>query len=372
LALRPLAVMARRETYKRDGAVTAASWLRSRTRMDAPAAARVCTAARRLRNLPLLRQAFLRGNVTLAHVTAITEAAVPNRYEAIRAVEKPLVELAGRRPPRAVHAALRHVRDIADPDGTDAPQLPGDDEPAFDAGPDDPRLYWQQHRTLDGLVQGEYLVDPATGEALDVIIDAYSRPDPPDTPLQLRRSPAQRRVAAIQAAIMALLDAGLAPTVQGNKAHLLLMIDLHTLMGRDQAAVFAAELARHGRVSPSTIARLGLDAKITPVLTMGPYRVVGVGRTQRTLPAWLRPLLMMLQRRCRGPDCDQPATWCEAHHEHPWADGGLTDLNLTVPLCGKHHDLVTHHGWTVTMDRDTGICTWTAPNGRTLTTYPQR
>ena len=371
LALRPLAVMQRRETYGIDGAVTAASWLRNRTHMDPAAAARLCTAARRLRNLPLLRQAFAAGDTSLAHVTAITEAAIPQRYEAIRAVEQPLVELAVRTTPRSLHVALRRVRDIADPDGTDAPALHDDDEPPFDAGPDDPRLFWRQHVTLDGLVAGEYLVDPATGEALDVIVDAFSKPDPPDTPLQRRRSPAQRRLDAVRAALMTLLDAGLAPTVQGNKAHLLLMIDLLTLMGRDQAAVFAAELRRTGRVSPSTIARLGINAKITPVLTMGPYRVVAVGRTHRTLPAWLRPMLEMLHRRCRGPDCDRPASWCEAHHEEAWIDGGETDLNATVPLCPKHHDLVTHAGWTVTMDRDTGICTWTAPDGRVINTYPR-
>ena len=370
VALRPLAVMQRRDTYRRDGAVTAASWLRSRAGMDAAMAARLCTAARRLRNLPLLRQAFVAGDVSLAHVTAVTEAAVPNRYEAIRAVEKPLVDLARVRAPRSLHAALRRVRDIADPDGSQTPTLDHEDDPPFDAGPNDPRLYWRQHRTLDGLVQGEYLVDPATGEALTVITDAFSKPDSPDTPLSRRRSPAQKRVAAVQAALLALLDAGMAPAVQGNKAHLLMMVDLLTVMGRDQAAVFTSELARTGRVSPSTIARLGIDAKITPVLTMGPYRVVAVGRTQRTLPAWLRPMLAMLHRRCRGPDCDRPASWCEAHHEEAWSDGGDTDLNATVPLCPNHHDLVTHGGWTVTMNRTTGVCTWTAPNGRTVLTYP--
>jgi hypothetical protein len=370
LALRPLSIMSRRETYRGDGAVTAASWLRVRTRMDAPAAARLCTAARRLTNLPLLRQAFLRGDVTLAHVTAITEAAVPNRYEAIRAVEQPLVELASRRPPRPLHTALRRVRDIADPDGSE-PTIDGDDE-VYDADENDPRRFWEQHLTHDGMLAGRYLVDGVFGAMLATLFDAYSTADPDDTPLQRRRVPAQQRCDAMRAAVLALLNAGITPTVQGNKPHLLLMVDLHTVMGRDQAAVFTAELARYGRVSPATIARLGIDAKITPVLTMGPYRVVAVGRTQRTLPAWLRPLLAMLHQRCRGPDCDRPVSWCQAHHEHPWADGGDTDLNATIPLCQAHHDLVTHHGWTVTLNTNTGICTWTNPNGQITYTYPHR
>ena len=370
VALRPLAVMQRRGTFGVDGAVTAASWLLVRTGMDPAMASRLCTAARRLRNLALLRQAFLAGDTTLAHVTAITEAAVPNRYEAIRAVEKPLVDLAVRATPRSVHTALRRVRDIADPDGSQ-PTLDGDDE-VYDADETDPRRFWDQHITGDGMVAGAYLVDGVFGAMLTTLVDAYSTADPDDLPLQRRRSPAQRRCDALRAAVLALLDAGITPTVQGNKAHLLLMLDLHTVMGRDHAAVFAAELARYGRVSPATVARLGIDAKITPVLTMGPYRVVAVGRTQRTLPGWLRPMLAMLHQRCRGPDCDRPASWCDAHHEQPWAGGGITDLNATIPLCPAHHKLVTNGGWTVTIDLDTGICTWTAPNGRITHTHPPR
>jgi hypothetical protein len=375
-ALRPLAVMQRRESFTLDGAATAASWLRTRARLDPAAASRLCTAARRLRGLPLLRKAFLDGAVTLAHVTAITEAAVPNRHEAIARVEEPLVDLARRVGPRSLHPALRRIRGIVDRDGTpDAAGGEGlveDEDDGFDADERDPRRYWQQYRTIDGMVEGRYLLDGVFGEMLLLLFDAFSTADPADTPLQQRRSPAQQRVDAMRAAVMTLLEAGLAPSVGGNKAHLLLMLDLHTVMGRDQAAVFASELRRTGRVSAATIARLGIDAKITPVLTMGPYRVVAVGRTHRTLPAWLRPMLEMLHRRCRGPDCDRPACWAEAHHEKPWAEGGETDLNDTVPLCQRHHRMVTHEGWTVTLDNDTGICTWTAPNGRVIRTYPER
>lgn len=173
-------------------------------------------------------------------------------------------------------------------------------------------------------------------------------------------------------ALMALCDAGPAPTVNGNKAHLLLMVDLLTLLGRDKAAVFASELRRTGRVSPATIARLGVDAKVTPVFTMGRYRVVAVGQTQRTLPPWLRPMLEMIHRRCRGPDCDRPACWTQAHHQDAFALGGETDLNKTIPLCKAHHDLVTYRGWTVTLDPDTGTCTWSSPTGRLITTHPHR
>ena len=371
-SLRPVEQLEARQAYRFDGAVSAASWLRNRTNMDPATAARLCTAARRLRRLPLLRSAFAAGEVSLAHVTAVTEAAVPNRFDAIASMESTLVELASTAKPHAVRTALRAIADAVDKDGSDPdPEMDLDPEPA-PADEHDARRYWRQAPTLDGLVAGEYLIDGVFAEMLTTLFDAISTADPADTPLRHRRSPAQKRVDALRAAVLAMLNAGLAPTVQGNKAHLLLMVDLLTLMGRDSAAVFASELRRTGRVSPATVARLGLDAKITPVLTMGPWRVVAVGRTHRTLPAWLRPMMEMIHRRCRGPDCGRPACWAEAHHEQPFAAGGDTDLNATIPLCPAHHDLVTTKGWTVTLDLDTGICTWTAPDGRTIQTHPER
>ena len=48
-ALRPIQQLDARSAYRFDGAVTAASWLRNRTNMDPGTAARLCTAARRLR-----------------------------------------------------------------------------------------------------------------------------------------------------------------------------------------------------------------------------------------------------------------------------------------------------------------------------------
>ncbi|HUH06733.1 MAG TPA: HNH endonuclease signature motif containing protein, partial [Egibacteraceae bacterium] len=97
---------------------------------------------------------------------------------------------------------------------------------------------------------------------------------------------------------------------------------------------------------------------------------VNVGRTFRTLPSWLRGILQMMHRQCRGPDCDRPAAWTEAHHQHAWSDGGDTDLNTTIPLCKAHHDMVTSGQWNVTFDPDTGVCTWTGPQEQIILTNP--
>jgi hypothetical protein len=51
---------------------------------------------------------------------------------------------------------------------------------------------------------------------------------------------------------------------------------------------------------------------------------------------------------------------------HP--DGPTTVTNLQS-LCATHHGFKHHSGWQVEMD-ERGVCTWTAPDGRTHTTWP--
>ena len=174
-ALRPIGQLQARSSYRRDGAVTAASWLRNRTNMDHGPAQRLCAAASRLRSLDQLRDAFVAGDVSLAHVTAITDAAVPTRFEAIAAVEDSLVELARTAKPHAVRVALRRVRDIVDPDGSE----PDDDAPPCDANENDPRRSWTQWPTLDSMVRGEYLIDPVFAEMITILMDAFAPPTRP-------------------------------------------------------------------------------------------------------------------------------------------------------------------------------------------------
>jgi hypothetical protein len=81
--LRVLDEVDRRDAYTLDAAVTSASWLRHRTRIDHGQASRLTRAAARLRQLPGLGAALAAGDISLAHVTAVTQAVVPRRMAAI-------------------------------------------------------------------------------------------------------------------------------------------------------------------------------------------------------------------------------------------------------------------------------------------------
>ena len=97
--------------------------------------------------------------------------------------------------------------------------------------------------------------------------------------------------------------------------------------------------------------------------------VLDLGRRQRLFSRSQRRALAHRDHGCVFPGCDRPAHFCDAHHIHPWEDGGLTDLINAVLLCRRHHTLV-HKGWDLTRDPTTGIVTVTSPDGRTFTRHP--
>jgi hypothetical protein len=357
-----LAAVDRRGLHLLDGAVTTASWFRNRTGIDPATAARMCNAARRLAFLPHLAAALADGDITLAHVTAVTSSAVPRRQDVFANADETLAELCRSATPTTVRQAVKFLCDQVDDDGSDAPPL--------DEHGKDERRYHDQWGTVDGMLEYRGICDPADGELLRSVLDAFDKPDPPDTPPERRRSPGQRRADALAAAMQAAAGSPEAPTVHGAKPHILGMLDLAKWLGRPDLATFADQLRYTGDVDLYQIDRLLDDAAFTAVLTLGPWRVVNVGRTQRTLPNWLRPLLQMLHRHCRGPDCDRPATWAQAHHQTDWSAGGDTDLNATVPVCDNHHDMLTNGGWTVHLDLETGVCIWTSPDGRPIEVPP--
>ena len=63
-----------------------------------------------------------------------------------------------------------------------------------------------------------------------------------------------------------------------------------------------------------------------------------------------------------------PPQRCDLDHVIAYPAGPTSAANLQS-LCRAHHGFKHHGGWTVTMTPD-GICTWTAPNGRSHTTHP--
>jgi hypothetical protein len=92
--------------------------------------------------------------------------------------------------------------------------------------------------------------------------------------------------------------------------------------------------------------RLSCDARLQPAVDDPAGVTVGVGRTTRTIPAWLRRLAEGRDRGCRFPGCRR-TRWLQIHHRRRWTDGGPTNLDNLVSLCGFHHRLIHRDRWAI-------------------------
>ncbi len=94
------------------------------------------------------------------------------------------------------------------------------------------------------------------------------------------------------------------------------------------------------------VRRLACDPRIQPAIDDSAGVTVGVGRTTRKIPHWLRRLVTGRDKGCRFPGCHR-TRWTHNHHLQHWADGGPTNLDNLVTLCGFHHRLIHREGWQI-------------------------
>ena len=355
--------VARRQAYRHDGCVTLGSWWGMRARRDPTQASRHARVATRLARFPGFDGALAAGDITLAHAETLVRFATPRRLEALADAEDTLLGLARAASPRDLARACQKIADVVDDDGTGAPPGRHPARELFHA------------RTIGGLGDLHATLDPVTAERLANLLDAYHTHDPAQNPDGERRTPAQARHDAFDAILNAAeawtRQQG-APRVHGATPHVGLFIDLFTLVGRPELATRTTRLASGVELDLDTALGLLEDARLTPILSLGPFRPVGFGRTRRVIPDWLRPAIALVHPTCAGPGCDRPVGWTQAAHtDGDWQHGADTHLDATLPLCHDHHAMLDTGGWHLDHDPDTGTCAWTSPDGTTrITTRP--
>jgi predicted restriction endonuclease len=59
-----------------------------------------------------------------------------------------------------------------------------------------------------------------------------------------------------------------------------------------------------------------------------------------------------MYRRCVIVGCHTHVSNTEPHHIADWNHGGRTDIELLVPLCKHHHDILHARSWCLTLDAD--------------------
>ena len=161
------------------------------------------------------------------------------------------------------------------------------------------------------------------------------------------RTPDRRRGHA--SADLVALAANADPTVSGGiNVQLVVTTTLDTLKARPgQLGVRCATTETGHPLSAATTRRLACDATVIPMVLGSASEPLDVGRATRTIPTGIRRALSTRDGGCACPGCTRPPRWADGHHIQHWADGGPTTLTNLVLLCGHHHDLIHHTGWTV-------------------------
>lgn len=336
--------------YQQDGAVSTTAWLIIHAGHTRRQAATLATTARRLCSLPVTAASWADATLTSGHVSAITSRLSTIALALLAEHETELVPVLANLSVPQAEAAMRYWRAAAD-------------AVHHKSEPPEPQSTLQLSRDLD---DGWWLtgrLDDETGALLDKALELA---DPGDR----TRPIGERRADALATVCRFFLDHHHDTPARRHRPHLNASIDitkLHQLDGHHHGELIDV---RSGEISLNhrAIRRLSCDCVVHRVLRSN-AAVIDYGRSTRTIPAPLWNALLLRDRQCRYPGCDRKAGWCEGHHVHHWFDGGPTDLDNLVMLCGHHHRVLHQPGWHAKLLPD-GTFDVTTPTGRTITSQP--
>src|SRR5580658_228929 len=135
-------------------------------------------------------------------------------------------------------------------------------------------------------------------------------------------------------------------------------VTLNTDSIRDLIVANAAALLSGPRGLASWLRRRELDGVAGSVSLP-----LDTGTSTETVPAHLRRAVILRDRHCAAPGCDQPPSACQVHHVRRRSKGGKTKLTNLMLLCPFHHLILVHEwGWTISLNGD-GTTTMRNPDG---------
>jgi hypothetical protein len=358
-----------REGWAIWGAKTCAQWVALQCGIAPGSAREHVRVARRLRELPLIRAAFAEGELSYSKVRALTRVENVER-------EQDLLDLARHATASQLDRLLRAYRGVVAAERAAAGEPP-ERRIAFDHADDGSLLLRGRlpaeegalvmaaiEAARDRLAQRD--VPAGTSDSRGPDVPAGTRGDagedvpagmrgdagedvPAGTP---RRGPGEARADALVALADAFLGGGPeAVRTGGDRYQVVVLADAAALSGEEPGG--RCELDDGSPLAIETARRLACDASLVQMLERDgqPLRI---GRKSRTIPPALRRALNARDRGCRFPGCGS-RRFLDAHHIEHWADGGATDLDNLVHLCGYHHRLLHEGGYRIARTAGGGI-----------------
>lgn len=326
----------RAELWKGDGVYSMGDWLAYRYGMAHRTAHEFVRVARALRELPAIKRAFAEARLSWEKVCVLTKFVEPDEDE--------LWAVNGQ---NYSHHQLEHIArwQLCDT------KLRAERAAAVS--------YMRMYNDIDGSLKMNARLAPADGAIIKKAIERLVEQAPP-TPDGLFGS----HEARCADALVQMASTNLAEDADRDRATVVVHVGAEAL----NAIHGAAEFDDGTPIPSETARRLACDARLQVVVDGTDGRAIGVGRTTRTVPAWLLRQLRRRDRGCRFADCGR-TRGVQAHHVIHWAHGGRTDLDNLVMVCPYHHRKVHEEKFKLILDGFGRVRTVRA-DGRPLRTRP--
>jgi hypothetical protein len=343
-----LAEFDRREGAGRWGCKSTAHWVAWRCAMSPGAAREHVRVARRLCEMPLVCEAFARGELSYSKARALTRAEGVVR-------EGELLRLARNATASQLDRTVRGYRRVLAAEGATVQE----------------KRYLRLTPEEDGSVvlRGRLPAEHAAllRTALEVARNRLAEQEPHEERWHKRAGDDVDALAEMAETLLATAetDGSGRPRTGGDRFQVVIHVDQDSLSG-DEAGD-RCETDDGVPVSAETARRFTCDASIVTMVERN-GRAVNVGRKTRTIPPALRRALRARDGGCRFPGCTS-RHHVDAHHIKHWARGGRTDMANLVQLCRYHHRLVHEGGFALEVRGDSLI--FLTPRGTHMAKVPR-
>lgn len=296
----------RRNLPAGDGYESTEAWLCDYLGIGYTSACTKVTAARCLRELPMVRRAYAEGRITWDHVRALITVAGPDtEADLLAACEG-----------TSVSYTWKMVIKIMEVSREDAEAAHAE-------------RYLQKRWDMDSRAlyfSGQLPED--LGLRFANAIDDLVRDMPNDPGYTLEQKQAD-----------ALVEMTSGSRASGDRPLVVVHVDEATLRSERGNG----QLENGPQVSSETVREMVCEGSVQVVAHSEGGEPIGVGRRTRVVPPWLRRQLIHRDRTCRFGSCRR-RHGLHAHHVQPWP-AGPTDIDNLVMLCPLHHRKVHLEGW---------------------------
>lgn len=328
----------RREGWQHWQAKSCAHWLNWRCGVSMRTAREHVRVARRLDELHVVRERFLCGTLSYSKVRALSRVAT--EFNEIDLVE--LAELSTASQVERFCGGLRRAQSKLD-EAAEAEDAVATQFVSYENNHDGTATITLTVPVADAKVAHASLLEAASAQ-----IEAARRPGQPaadaaDELGGLGRIRAETAVALLTGTLAA---------ADGRSEDVFVVVDHDELTNTPDGVAHECSCERTStidgeRISPLVARRLACDARLQLAIEDAVGDALGIGRVSKVVPRWLR---RQLKRRdhgmCQFPGCCAMRR-LHAHHIIHWVDGGATELDNLILLCGHHHTSVHEGGWNV-------------------------